>query len=135
MRDQNPRVLIVDDDFVYRYAASKTIRATGLAGKIEECSNGIEALNYLKENICNSENLPDIIFLDINMPAMDGWEFLSEFNAMVSRISKTILIYIVSSSLDKSDLSRSKEINMVTDFLVKPVFKETFSKILQGVQL
>src|SRR2546423_8384152 len=117
MKDQKPSVLLIDDDIVYRYTAKKTIKATGLAGKIEECTNGIDAFKYLKENISNPVNLPDIIFLDINMPAMDGWEFLSGYISIASHIPKKIYIYIVSSSIDKSDISRSKEISIVTDYL------------------
>jgi CheY-like chemotaxis protein len=135
MKDRKPSVLLVDDDLVYRYAAKKMIKSTGLAGKIEECTNAIDALKYLKENISTPENLPDIIFLDINMPAMDGWEFLNDYIPIAPSMPTKIYIYIVSSSIDKIDISRAKEISIVTDYLIKPVFKEKFGEILQNIHL
>jgi CheY-like chemotaxis protein len=135
MPQPKPNILIVDDDLVYRFAATKTIAATGLAEKIVECNDGLEALNFLKENIHQPQNLPDVIFLDINMPTMDGWEFLAAFESISSQFPKPILIYMVTSSIDKHDIQRSKEFESVADYLVKPIFKETFSKILQGVHV
>jgi len=135
MHQPKPNILIVDDDLVYRFAATKTIAATGLGEKIIECSDGLEAFNFLKENIHQLQNLPDIIFLDINMPTMDGWEFLTAFESLVSKLSKPIHIYMVTSSIDKHDIQRSKEFATVSDYLVKPIFKETFSKILKGVHV
>ena len=135
MHQPKPNILIVDDDLVYRFAATKTIAATGLAEKIEECNNGLEALNFLKENMQQRQNLPDVIFLDINMPTMDGWEFLTAFENIVAQFSKTIHIYMVTSSIDKHDIQRSKEFASVSDYLVKPIFKETFSKILKAVHV
>lgn len=135
MKDQKTSILLVDDDLVYRYAATKTIKATGLAGKIEEYSNATDALNFIKANISNPETLPDVIFLDINMPAMDGWEFIDGFNPIASSVPKKIYIYIVSSSIDKSDISRAREIDIVTDYLIKPVFKERFAEILKSIRL
>ena len=133
MHQPKPNILIVDDDLVYRFAATKTIAATGLAEKIVECSDGLDAINFLKENMQQPPNLPDIIFLDINMPTMDGWEFLKAFESVVSEFPKTIHIYMVTSSIDKNDIERSKEFSTVSDYLVKPIFKDTFTKILKGV--
>jgi CheY-like chemotaxis protein len=135
MPQPKPNILIVDDDLVYRFAATKTIAATGLAERIEECNDGLEALNLLKENIQQPQNLPDVIFLDINMPTMDGWEFLAAVDSIASHFPKPIHIYMVTSSIDKNDIQRSKEFGIVSDYLVKPIFKETFSKILHGVHV
>jgi len=135
MHQPKPNILIVDDDLVYRFAATKTIAATGLAERIDECNDGLEALNLLKGNIQQPQNLPDVIFLDINMPTMDGWEFLTAFDSIASQFAKPIHIYMVTSSIDKNDIQRSKEFAIVSDYLVKPIFKETFSKILHGVHV
>jgi CheY-like chemotaxis protein len=75
--------------------------------------------------------LPDIIFLDINMPVMDGWQFLDSFRNIEDMLSKKITIYLVSSSVDKNDMSRSKQISLVKDYLIKPVYKDMFSQVLQ----
>lgn len=73
------------------------------------------------ENKDNSELLPDVIFLDINMPIMNGWQFLDEFKKMQNSIDKNITIYLVSSSFDDRDISRSKDYAEVTDYIIKPV--------------
>ncbi len=66
---------------------------------------------------------------------MDGWEFIDGFNPIASSVPKKIYIYIVSSSIDKSDISRAREIDIVTDYLIKPVFKERFAEILKSIRL
>lgn len=135
MSDNKPRVLLVDDDQVYLFAATKTIEATGIAGTVEVCTNGLDAIDYLTRIIDSGSKLPDVIFIDINMPIMDGWEFLEEYKALSGRINtSTIKIYILSSSVDKNDIMRSKEYEYVVDYVVKPVYKEKFSEILQAIK-
>ena len=65
--------------------------------------------------------LPDVIFLDINMPIMDGWEFLEEYLRLKPRIGKKIVIYVVSSSIDMRDLDRARSISEVSDYIIKPI--------------
>ncbi|QEC67821.1 response regulator [Panacibacter ginsenosidivorans] len=132
MNDSKPQVLLIDDDQVYLFAATKTIEATGLAGTVDVCTNGLDALEYLNRIISSSGKLPDVIFIDINMPVMDGWEFLEEYKTLSTRINDNIKIYILSSSVDKNDIMRSKEYNSVIEYVVKPVYKEKFSEILQS---
>ena len=131
MNDSKPQVLLIDDDQVYLFAATKTIEATGLAGTVEVCTNGLDALEYLNRIIVSSGKLPDIIFIDINMPVMDGWEFLEEYKTLSARINNNIRIYILSSSVDKNDIMRSKDYSSVIEYVVKPVYKEKFSEILK----
>ena len=133
MHGLKPNVLIIDDDPVYRFAAVRTIAATGLSGHITECNDGQEALDYLTNNASTPTNLPDIIFLDLNMPVMNGWDFLKAFHSYLHNVTKSIYVYIVTSSIDTSDMERSKEFGHVTDYLIKPVFKETFAQILNTV--
>jgi CheY-like chemotaxis protein len=133
MNNSKPQVLLIDDDQVYLFAATKTIEATGLAGSVEVCTNGLDALEYLKGLIHSSGKLPDVIFIDINMPVMDGWEFLEEYKTLKESITTPIKIYILSSSVDKNDILRSKQYNSVIDYVIKPVYKEKFSEILRAV--
>jgi two-component SAPR family response regulator len=135
MSNIKPSVLIVDDDNVYRFAAVKIIAATEMAGNIIECNDGQEALNFIRKNIEASRNLPDIIFLDINMPVMNGWDFLKSFSVLAHQLPKAIQIYVVTSSIDRTDVDRSKEFSVVTDYIVKPVTKETFSRLLSAVRV
>ncbi|MFX5957095.1 response regulator, partial [Acinetobacter baumannii] len=77
-----------------------------LAKKILVFSDGEEALNFLSANIGDNNAVPDIIFLDINMPIMDGWQFLEEYIQLKPRIGKKVTLYMVSSSVDPADTQR-----------------------------
>lgn len=130
MKRHAPKVLLVDDDEVYLFAAGKTIEATGMAGQIEVCNNGLEAISYLNNILQHGKELPDVIFIDINMPVMDGWEFLEKYHELMSGRQTGIRIYILSSSVDKNDMLRSKQFDCVSDYIVKPVYKGKFMEIL-----
>ena len=76
---------------------------------------------------------PDLIFLDINMPAMDGWEFLNEYSQLKPKLKKDIALFIVSSSISPQEVERSKTYRAVTDFLIKPVEKGKIVEIMDNV--
>ena len=124
---------IIDDDKIYVNLVKKIIEIKKLSNNLLIFKNGKEALDHFKlilEN-ANEEILPDIIFLDINMPIMDGWEFLNEFVKIKNIFDKKITLYIVSSSIDPRDLERAKSFNLVTDYLIKPIELKKFEKIFQ----
>ena len=74
--------------------------------------------------------LPDVIFLDINMPVMNGWQFLDEYHKILEQFKKPIYIYMVSSSVDDCDIQRSKEYSGVTDYIVKPINKIKYQELI-----
>ncbi len=122
---------IIDDDKIYVNLVKKIIEIKKLSRNLIIFKNGKEALDYFRpilENL-NQNRLPDIIFLDLNMPIMDGWEFLSEFVKIKNNFQKKITLYVVSSSIDPRDLQRAKSFNMVTDYLIKPIELKRFEKI------
>ena len=125
-------VLLVDDDGIYQFTARKTLEATGYADKIFICSNGEEAIHLIENNILE-EDIPDVIFLDVNMPVMNGWEFLIAYKELKKPKHKNICIYIVSSSVDEADIQHSKEFESVEDYIIKPILKEKFTEILSGL--
>lgn len=127
------KVLLVDDDTIYQYIASKTLEATGLTGKITTCSNGEEAYRFLEQNINNPQELPDIILLDVNMPVMNGWDFLHAFKNLHSPALKDIPIFLVTSSVNDADINYSQQFSNVHDYIVKPLVKEKLSTVLSSV--
>ncbi|WP_153798317.1 response regulator [Foetidibacter luteolus] len=126
-------ICLIDDDRIYQFAARKTIEATGMAGSVMVFSNGLEALDYLKSHLEDVSQLPDVIFLDINMPVMNGWQFLEEYQPVSEGLKKNVIVYMVSSSIDEYDINRSKEFQAVSEYILKPVNKEKFSELLSSV--
>jgi len=124
---------IIDDDKIYVNLVKKIIEIKHLSENLLIFKNGLEALEYFKVILTNmtEEKLPDIIFLDLNMPVMDGWEFLGEFIKIKNNFDKKITLYVVSSSIDPRDLERAKSFNLVTDYLIKPIELKRFEQIFE----
>ena len=96
-------------------------------------SNGLKAINFLKDEMGNKENIPDVLFLDINMPVMDGWEFLEEYLLIKPMMPKSVVIYMVSSSVDEKDVIKSKSISALSGYLVKPISSQNIMEIILGI--
>ncbi len=126
-----PTVAVVDDDPIFQFTAMRTLQNVKLATPVMQFSNGREILNYLRNHAEDPARLPDIIFLDINMPLMDGWMFLDDFHNVRESLAKPITIYMVSSSIDMRDIDKARENPLVTDYVVKPVSPERFSELIR----
>ncbi len=127
-------VCLIDDDNIYQYTARVILESTGLAKHIQSFYNGSDALSYFTdpENFV-PETLPDVIFLDINMPIMDGWEFLEEYGKFHDSLPKPITIYMVSSSVNSSDMQKSRSYEAVSDYLVKPVSRVKYQELMESL--
>jgi CheY-like chemotaxis protein len=124
---------IIDDDEIHKFTTSFLLKKTDLVNNIILFSNGLEAINFFKDEIGNIANIPEIVFLDVNMPVMDGWEFLEEYVLIESVMPKTVVIYMISSSVDERDFLRAKSISALTGFLVKPISSHSIAEVIQGV--
>lgn len=119
---------LIDDDFIHQFGMKRMIQRYYPSTQILEFYSGLEAINFFKNNPDKSA-LPEIIFLDINMPIMNGWEFLEEFGKLRSSLKKKIDIYLLSSSTDKEDIDRAKSNSLVIDYIVKPLTSEWLENI------
>lgn len=126
-----PTVALVDDDEIFQFTSLKTLQATKSTRAILQFLNGKEALKFLTDKATDKELLPDIIFLDINMPLTDGWMFLEEFRKIKQQLAKEITIYMASSSIDQRDIKKAKEIDEVSDYVYKPISAEKFSALVR----
>ena len=122
---------IIDDDDVYINLVKKIINIKNLSENLLVFNNGKEAIDYFKAIISgiNENVFPEIILLDLNMPVMDGWNFLREFTQIKSPIKNKTTLYIVSSSINPEDIEKSKQFSDVSDYLVKPINMDDFEAI------
>lgn len=124
---------LVDDDEIFTYGFKKLTVLKGLFDQILNFSNGKEAIDYLL-NPQNRNNLPDVLFVDINMPVMNGWEFNDAFEEIKSQLGKNITIYNISSSVDLADIRRAKNNPMIADYLLKPIDEVYLAEIARSFQ-
>nr|WP_315191552.1 response regulator [uncultured Flavobacterium sp.] len=124
------KIWIVDDDAIYQIIIDKLIKKSEMFSDKASFKNGQEAITALHNLLNNEELLPDIILLDVNMPVMDGWEFMEEMKAVNSKINKKIAIYIVSSSIAPEDKTKSKTFE-IFDYISKPISVEDIKSIAE----
>ncbi len=122
-------ILLVDDDPDDNTFHQIIIREMDIANNIEVVINGLEALEYLKKE---NRTPPELIFLDINMPRMNGWEFLEQYKHLTPQQKAKVVIMILTTSANPDDIKRAKEIEDVSGFETKPLTRETLTEILQA---
>lgn len=125
-------VMLVDDNDTDNFISKRIIELTKFAKKIEIKNSGKSALQYLEAEKNNDVNLPDLIFLDINMPIVDGFVFLYEFEKFPDNIKQKCKVIILSSSDNKRDIDRIVNNSYVIKFITKPLTDEVL-KDLRGL--
>ncbi|MCS6796570.1 MAG: response regulator [Raineya sp.] len=119
--------IVVDDDRINNMVCESVIKKVNEQNQVISFLRAEDALNYLKNNL---NPKPDIIFLDINMPEMDGWEFLE--NYLKLKESNAAKIFMLSSSINQSDFDKAKKYAVVLDYIVKPFSKD---KLLRAIEM
>lgn len=132
MPRQKLNIFLVDDDNIYQFTAKKTLESMGLTQEVTVFPDGEKAIEFIKDHISEPDLLPDVIFLDINMPIMDGWQFVEAFQQL--SLPRKIALYMVSSSVDESDMKRSKEFGVIDDYIIKPVGRSRFEQLLSMLE-
>jgi len=119
------KVLLVEDDPITILVCKRTIEIAGFANNVKSVINGQEAIDYLKDNT----EIPDLILLDLNMPILNGWEFLEWFITWVKDAAKVPAVYILSSTVDPEDQKKAMEYSCVKGFISKPLTKEHLANL------
>ena len=131
-------ILCIDDDAITLMLCKKVIIKSSFSHEIITVQNGEEALHYfqtIKEAENQSKARPQLIFLDLNMPVMGGWEFLDYFNTPEFGEFKNIKVVVLSSTIDPEDLEKSKQYPMVIDFLSKPITQTMLEYLKTKIKL
>ncbi len=121
---------IVDDDPIVVFGMKVMLKQLGIVQDTEVWNNGQQALDGLKALVDKGEALPEVIFLDLTMPVMDGWDFLKALREADLPGKETMKIFVLSSSINPVDRDRALEIEEVNDFIVKPMKEARLKEIL-----
>lgn len=119
---------IIDDDPIFIFGTKRIMQIADFCSGFLIFNNGADAFHALKSLIANNEELPEVILLDLNMPIMDGWQFLEKITQI--NIPDSITIFIVTSSINPADVEKSKKYNRVSKYIVKPITIEDLSDIM-----
>ena len=127
-------LLFVDDDSITNYLHEFILtKQINYQGNLHFCINGRESLEYLRDLI-NKEiadiKFPSLIFLDINMPELDGFGFIEAYQLLPKKVTESTAIIILTSSLNESDREKAFTYPMVKNYLLKPLNASTIEKIL-----
>lgn len=123
-------ILLIDDDRAFNFLNEKIIEFEKFATKVSSHVSAQEAIDELRELAQNNpEGFPDFIFLDINMPEMDGWEFMDQFGLLSDSVKSKCKIFILTSSLNPIDIAKSKTYNEISGFASKPLTTEILNFI------
>jgi len=131
-------VLLVDDDFATNFINKKLIQKTNITHHIQVALNGKEAIDYLcKQGKFGSSAgefpQPQLILLDINMPIMDGWEFIEAYKNLDIENKEEIVVVMLSSSFNPADKSKAESIFEISSFKQKPMSKDALYEIIEKV--
>ena len=122
---------IIDDDPIFIFGTKKIMEVAKFCNSFLIYNNGQIAITALQKIMEAGVGIPDVILLDLNMPVMDGWEFLEEFIKIPNQ--KQIQLFIVTSSIYPEDIERAKQYQQVSNYIVKPISRESLGIIMETI--
>ncbi len=135
MGKKHKLVYFIDDDPIILFISKKLMVEEEFCDTIKEFENGNLAFKTLIESSEKGEELPSIIFLDLSMPVMNGWEFLEKFQEATIKNKEKITIVVLSSSISPSEIEMVRGYPIVQDYIVKPVTPADLNKINNNISI
>jgi CheY-like chemotaxis protein len=120
--------MLIDDNPDDNFYHERVIRKSDAAEMVISEESGMAALEYLRERKHNGREHPELIFLDINMPGMNGWEFLEEYRKLDKELQSSVIVIMLSTSENPDD--RTRALNVVPDFKTKPLTPKMLEEII-----
>jgi CheY-like chemotaxis protein len=124
------KAMVIDDNPIDLYIAEMVMATTGFAEKVVCVNSAKEALAFLKPLYETPDELPSLIFLDINMPEMTGFDFLNEYQHLPENIRKKCIIMMLTTSLDDNDRTQAESNQFVRRFLNKPLDRDKLAQLM-----
>ncbi|MDT0606338.1 response regulator [Croceitalea rosinachiae] len=131
---EEKKVFLVDDDLIFRTAATVLIKQIFPGYQISHFENGLEVYEKLIDLSENQGQLPDLMFLDINMPVMNGWELLEELKSAPAIIRDQVQVHILTSSIAPEDMNLSKTYNFIDGYVTKPLTQQDLHRVAEYAQ-
>jgi CheY-like chemotaxis protein len=131
MSKKVPCIMLIDDNPDDNFFHERVIHKNHLAEKVIVKDSAEDALDYLSREKVTGEPQPDLIFLDINMPRMNGWEFLREYNKLEKNKQGKLIVVILTTSENPDDVRRATEKDIATEFRNKPLTKEMLNELIE----
>ncbi|MCB0397900.1 MAG: response regulator [Flavobacteriales bacterium] len=124
-------ILLVDDNSFDNFYHQRIIEQSERANQVVERQTAAAALNYLKNLPPDPDQEPDLIFIDLNLPGMNGWEFVEAYRGLEGQLRKTAVLVILTSSNNPADIKRAAAQNTPLHFRTKPLTEEMLDEIVE----
>ena len=127
--------MLVDDNEIDNFVTRRVMEGIDFSDDVVVMTSGKGALDYISENKDSVENLPDIIFLDLNMPIVDGFLFLYEFDDFSDQVKEKCNIVVLSSVIEQTTIDKILKNEYVFDFIPKPITEDALNKLAEGLRV
>ncbi|GHN00811.1 response regulator [Cytophagales bacterium WSM2-2] len=125
-------IMLIDDNADDNFYHERVIKKCNAADKVIAMQDASVALEFLKSVKNSSVDHPDLIFLDINMPGMNGWEFLEEYRKLPKELQSQVIVIMLTTSDNPDDKAKALDLNIAADFKAKPLSKEMLEEIVNS---